>query len=211
MNSMDNSPYMDRDGPFEARYLAFLETISTLRSSLHRYCARMTGSVMDGEDVVQEALIEAYRKLDQFDDSRPLKPWLFRIAHNRCIDFLRRKGVRDEAEAAAAIPEAVSPAEPPMLGIGKAVEHLVASLPPKERACILLKDIFDYSLEEIAELVDSTVGGVKAALNRGRTKLASAPASSQAARAANRELAQIMQLYVDLFNRRDWEGVRDLI
>jgi Sigma-70, region 4 len=45
------------------------------------------------------------------------------------------------------------------LGIGKAVEHLVASLPPKERACILLKDVFDYSLEEIAELVDSTVGG----------------------------------------------------
>jgi RNA polymerase sigma-70 factor (ECF subfamily) len=91
----------------DARYLAFLETISTLRPSLHSYCARMTGSVMDGEDVVQEALIEAYRKLDQFDESRPLKPWLFRIAHNRCIDFLRRKGVRDEAEAAAAVPEAV--------------------------------------------------------------------------------------------------------
>ena len=51
----------------------------------------MTGSVMDGEDVVQEALFEAYRKLDQFDESRPLKPWLFRIAHNRCIDFLRRR------------------------------------------------------------------------------------------------------------------------
>ena len=46
------------------------------------------------------------------------------------------------------------------------------TLPPKERACVLLKDVFDYSLEEIAELVDSTVGGVKAALNRGRSKLA---------------------------------------
>jgi RNA polymerase sigma factor (sigma-70 family) len=70
---------------------AVLETVSTLRPSLHRYCARMTGSVMDGEDVVQEALIEAYRKLDKYDESRPLKPWLFRIAHNRCIDFLRRR------------------------------------------------------------------------------------------------------------------------
>src|SRR5438067_3704577 len=152
---MDSAHYVDGSGAVDARYLAFLETVSTLRPSLHRYCARMTGSVMDGEDVVQEALIEAYRKLDQFDDSRPLKPWLFRIAHNRCIDFLRRKGVRDEAEAAAAMPEAVLPVEP-ALGVGKAVEHLIASLPPKERACVLLKDVFDYSLEEIAGLVDST-------------------------------------------------------
>ena len=74
MNSEDNSPYIDVDGPFEARYLAFLEAVATLRPSLHRYCARMTGSVMDGEDVVQEALFEAYRKLDKFDESRPMKP-----------------------------------------------------------------------------------------------------------------------------------------
>src|ERR1700752_2772106 len=122
MNRMDGREYLDGSGRVEARYLAFLETVSTLRPSMHRYCARMTGSVMDGEDVVQEALIEAYRKLDQFDDSRPFKPWLFRIAHNRCIDFLRRKGVRDEAEAVAAVPEAVLPAEPAVLGLGTAVE-----------------------------------------------------------------------------------------
>src|SRR6059058_3309523 len=111
MSSADSSPYLDGVGPFESRYLAFLETVSTLRPSLHRYCARMTGSVMDGEDVVQEALFEAYRKLDTFDESRPLKPWLFRIAHNRCIDFLRRGGVRGEAELAAAVAEVTSPAD----------------------------------------------------------------------------------------------------
>jgi RNA polymerase sigma-70 factor (ECF subfamily) len=97
------------------------------------------------------------------------------------------------------------------LGIGKAVEHLVASLPPKERACVLLNDVFDYSLEEIAELVDTTVGSVKAALNRGRTKLASSPASLQSVRSASPELKRVMQLFVDGFNRRDWEGVRELI
>jgi RNA polymerase sigma-70 factor (ECF subfamily) len=207
---------MTMSGPADARYVAFLETISTLRPALHRYCARMTGSVTDGEDVVQESLFEAYRNLDQFDESRPLKPWLFRIAHNRCIDFLRRKGVRDEAEAAAATPEAVSPADPATLGVGKAVEHLIASLPPKERASILLKDVFDYSLEEIAELIDTSVGGVKAALNRARTKLAStpvssSPASSQPAKTANPELLRIMRLYVDRFNRHDWDGVRELV
>ena len=110
---------MEGFGPFEARHLAFLETVSTLRPRLHRYCARMTGSGMDGEDVVQEALTEAYRKLDKYDESRPLKPWLFRIAHNRCIDFLRRRGVRDEAEAAATMPEQSRQLSWPQLGSAK--------------------------------------------------------------------------------------------
>jgi RNA polymerase sigma-70 factor, ECF subfamily len=75
------------------------------------------------------------------------------------------------------MPEAIKAVEP-VLGTGKAVEHLVATLPSKERAWVLLKDLFDYSLEEIAELVDSTVGGVKGALNRARTTLAvSAPSA----------------------------------
>jgi RNA polymerase sigma-70 factor (ECF subfamily) len=208
---MNNTDYLNQSGPFEARYLAFLETITQLRPSLHRYCSRMTGSVMDGEDVVQEALFEAYRKLDKFDDSRPLKPWLFRIAHNRCVDFLRKRGVRVEAETAALVPDAVESADPTVLGLGRAVEHLVTSLPPKERACVLLKDVFDYPLEEIAELVDSTVGGVKAALNRARTKLAAALAPSKTSRSVDPELTRLMKLYVDRFNRRDWDGVRELI
>src|ERR1700681_3196016 len=99
---MDHSHDMEAHGPFDARYLAFLETITELRPSLHRYCSRMTGSVMDGEDVVQEALLQAYRKLDTYDESQRLRPWLFRIAHNRCLDFLRRRKVRNEAEAVVA-------------------------------------------------------------------------------------------------------------
>ncbi len=208
---MDLPPDMDARGPFEARYLAFLETITRLRPSLHHYCSRMTGSVLDGEDVVQDALFQAYRKLETFDEDRPLAPWLFRIAHNRCIDFLRRRGVREQAEAIAVEPDLVEPVHPPGPALGRAVEHLVLALPPKERACVLLKDVFDDSLEEIAEIVGSTVGGVKAALHRGRSKLAALPERPPAPRATSPEGSRLLHLYVERFNRRDWDGLRELI
>lgn len=211
IKDMETRPDIDTLGLFEARYLAFLATIANLRPRLHRYCARMTGSLADGEDVMQEALFEAYRKLDSFDDGRALSPWLFRIAHNRCVDFLRRRDVRHKAELAAAEPDAMTPSDPLGHSLDRAVERLVINLPPKERACVLLKDVLDYSLEEIAELVDSTVGGVKAALNRGRVKLATLRDDAPAAKAAaSPQTLELLRLYVERFNKRDWDGVRQL-
>src|SRR5260370_30191871 len=87
--NMNGKSVPDPIGKFDARYVAFIEAIAQLRPRLHRYCSRMTGSIMDGEDLVQDALFESYRKLDQYDDNRPLAPRLFRIAHNRCIDYMR--------------------------------------------------------------------------------------------------------------------------
>jgi RNA polymerase sigma-70 factor (ECF subfamily) len=199
-------------GVFDARYLAFLATVETLRPSLHRYCARMTGSVADGEDVVQDALFHAYRRLDSFDDARPLAPWLFRIAHNRCIDLLRSRGVREDAESTVDTDTAVWPDDPPGPALGRAIEHLVITLPPMERACVLLKDVLDHSLEEIAELVGSTLGGVKVALHRGRAKLAAAsPAPIRRTLDTSPQVATVLVQYVERFNRRDWEGLRELV
>jgi RNA polymerase sigma-70 factor, ECF subfamily len=208
---MSNPEPRTQSGRFDARYLAFLETVTQLRPSLHRYCARMTGSVLDGEDVVQEALLEAFRKLEQYDESRALKPWLFRIAHNRCIDLLRRRGVRIEADSTAAMRDMVEPDPGWALGLGSALEQLVITLPPMERACVLLKDVFDHSLEEIAALVDSTVGGVKAALHRGRLKIKASPVPKKIQSTENPELVRLLGLYVERFNRRDWSGVLELI
>ena len=165
---------------------------------------------MDGEDIVQETLFEAYRKLDQFDDSRPLKPWLFGIAHHRSIDFLRKRKARTAAETASAIPDKVEPFDPANLSVRPAVERLVTTLAPMERACVLLKDVFGYSLEEIADLVDSTVGGVKSALNRGRTKLAKLPEPEKIDAPRSLDTSKLLQLYVERFNQHDWDGVREL-
>jgi RNA polymerase sigma-70 factor, ECF subfamily len=198
-------------GQFDARYLAFLETAAQLRPKLHRYCARMIGSTLDGEDVVQDALFDAYRRLETYDDRRPLGPWLFRIAHNRCIDFLRRRETRVQAEDAAAEPAITAAVDPPGPALGRAVERLVRQLPPKERACVLLKDVFDYTIEEVADLVDSTPGGVKAALHRGREKLATARRPPEMPPRMSSETQRLLQLYVDRFNQRDWDGLRELI
>lgn len=203
-------PRRDPEGLFDLRYRAFLETVSHLRVRLHRYCARMTGSALDGEDIMQEALFEAYRKIGLLDDAQALRPWLFRIAHNRCIDFIRNRRTRLKAEAGYASDEIVLPVEPAGPGAGRAIERLVVHLPPKERACVLLKDVFDHSLDEIADLVGSTSGGVKSALNRGRAKLAALPAQSVAAPAHDPELERLLGRYVELFNARDWDGVRAL-
>jgi RNA polymerase sigma-70 factor, ECF subfamily len=197
-------------GAFDIRYAAFLETVAQQRARLHRYCARMTGSVLDGEDVMQEVLLEAYRKIDQLDRAEALRPWLFRIAHNRCIDFLRSRTARERAEAISAEEDVTMPIEPAGAGPGRAIERLVVHLPPKERACVLLKDVFDHSLEEIAGLVDSTVGGVKAALNRGRGKLAALPETQATAQPTDPAVSALLRRYVELFNRRDWDAVRAL-
>jgi len=201
----------DARGEFDARYLAFLTTVADLRPSLHRYCARMTGSVADGEDVVQDALFDAYRRLESFDGTRRLEPWLFRIAHNRCVDFLRHRGVREDAESSVDTDDLVWQDDPPGPALGRAVEHLVLTLPPMERACVLLKDVLDHSLDEIAELTGSTLGGVKAALHRGRAKLAVPPVTRPREVDPSADTHALLARYVERFNRQDWDGLREMV
>lgn len=205
---MEMTHDLDDTGTFDAKYRAFLESLREVRPKLHRYCGRMLGSLLDGEDVAQEVLFEAYRKLDQLDDTRPLAPWLFRIAHNRCIDHLRRRAVPAEGtEHDAAVP----PAEPIGRDLGRAIERLVVALPPMERASLLLKDVLDCSLEETAEILETTVGGTKSALHRGRSRLAALPAEAPPPRQTSADEVTLLEAYVAHFNRQDWDGLRKMI
>src|SRR6478609_3954960 len=188
--------------------------IEALRSDLHRYCTRMTGSIFDGEDVVQDTLLAAQQELGKRSELPPLRPWLFRIAHNRAIDHLRRRQRREAApgEEMDSLPADRS-AAPDMVAIkhdqvASAFGRLLA-IPPVQRSCVILKEVFDYPMEEIAAMLELTVPAVKSALLRGRDKLAELGAGDAVHPSPPvAAMSSVVIRYADLFNRRDWDGLR---
>jgi RNA polymerase sigma-70 factor (ECF subfamily) len=192
-----------------------LALASGLRPELHRYCARLMGSVIDGEDVVQDTLARAYAALDELEEVPPLRAWLFRIAHNRALDLLRSRAIR-AAEPLDAAHEVADPASPDPLEVmmrREAVETAVsrfAELPTTQRSVVILKDVLDQSLEEIAAVLDLTVNAVKAHLARGRARLKVINAAALG-HPAPRPPSPAVARYVALFNQHDWEGLRAML
>jgi RNA polymerase sigma-70 factor (ECF subfamily) len=173
------------------------------------------GSVIDGEDVVQDTLVRAFVALQDLDEAPPLRPWLFRIAHNRALDLLRGREVRmaDPIDGAANVADPDQPDPLEMLmrkeAVKTAVSHF-AELPTLQRSVVILKDVLDESLTEIASLLDLSVDGVKGHLARGRAHLREINAHARRLPDARPTSAAVAR-YVALFNRRDWEGLRALL
>ena len=179
------------------------DEIAALRPALHRYTARLVGSIVDGEDLVQEALTRAH------EAQAMTRPQLFRIAHNAAIDALRRHE-RRFTEPVAEVPEA-----PDDERVDPGVVHLALAafqrLPVAQRSAVILKDVLGFTAEEIAESTGATLLAVKAALVRGRRALrehaeaaAPPPALDDAERAR-------LHAYAARFNARDWDGLRALL
>ena len=188
-----------------------------LRPELHRYCARLVGSVIDGEDVVQDSFVRALAALPGLDPATPLRPWLFRIAHNRALDLLRSRALREaeplDGEAAAAVADPQRPDPQEVLMHAQAVETAVtrfAELPLMQRSVVILKDVLDESLAEIASLLGLSIDAVKAHLARGRTRLRAVNAAAPHPAPA-RPVSEAVARYVALFNGRDWDGLRALL
>jgi len=194
-----------------------LNQAGALRPELHRYCARLMGSVIEGEDVVQDALLRALTALEVLDEAPQLRPWLFRIAHNRALDLLRGRRVRgtEPLEVASDLADTAEPGTEDAVmrreAVGTAVSRF-AELPVRQRSVVILKDVMGESLRDIALLLDLSVDAVKAQLARGRARLRQVNARAAAspgvqARPASPEVAR----YVALFNRGDWDGLRALL
>lgn len=187
----------------------FLQLVDPIRPELHRYCARLTGSVIDGEDIVQETLARAFFALGTMSEPPVLRPWLFRIAHHAAVDLLKSHGRsrtelhEDVAPAADANAEA-----PPDPGVVRAALARFLALPLSQRSAVILKDVLGHSLEESATEMETTVMAVKALLVRGRARLRELAADPGSAPAIEREQ---LHRYAALFNAKDWDGVRALL
>ncbi len=177
---------------------AFGELVEPHRRELHAHCYRMLGSPYDADDALQEALLRAWRGLGGFDTGRPLRPWLYRIATNVCLDLIAKRPKR-------VLPLDYGPPAGPGEGPGKPVVELVwlepypdetlglesglaapearyeqresvelafvaalQHLPPNQRAVLILRDVLGFSAREVAESLDTSVASVNSAMQRAR-------------------------------------------
>jgi RNA polymerase sigma-70 factor (ECF subfamily) len=177
---------------------AFRDLVGPHRAELLAHCYRMLGSPHDAEDALQDALLRAWRGLAGFDAARPLRPWLYRIATNVCLDALARRPRRElpldreppsAAEAGPGRPAAEAawlepiPDEALALGEGRATPEaryeqresvelaFVAALqhlPARQRAVLILREVLGFSAREVAQSLDTTAASVNSALQRAR-------------------------------------------
>jgi RNA polymerase sigma-70 factor (ECF subfamily) len=187
---------------FEAR-------LQALRPRLHRYCARMTGSALDGEDVVQDALVKALRARADGVQVDEIEAWLLRIAHNASLDFLRRRARNNvvpltDAVAAAPMPEA------DIVAVGF---RTFLQLPELQRCAVILKDVLGHSVEEIAAIAECSPAAAKSALQRGRValrQLAQVPDDIRLPLLSDAD-RQKMAAFVELFRAGDFDAIRAML
>jgi RNA polymerase sigma-70 factor (ECF subfamily) len=165
---------------------------------------RLMGSVWDAEDLVQDTLLKGFAMIGRGDLHGPGSPvaspraYLFRTATNLWLDGERRKA---RERAMLSEPQPASPDLDPQV-VRAAGERLMATASPQARAAVILKDVFDFSLEEIADQLRTTVGGVKAALSRGRTALKTAATEPRPVGVAGPS-RELVDRFIDAFRSRD--------
>ena len=204
---MDQDPLTDATArALRTAWFTYVDAVEPLRTPLHAFGLRLTGNVWDAEDLVQETLLKGFAMIGRGDLHGPgsavadTRAYMFRTATNLWIDAQRR---RAREQAILAEPYA-APEQPPAEAVRAAGERLLASAAPRERAAVILKDVFEFSLEEIADQLRTTVGGVKSALHRGRAALHSEPQGAPSADGPSRAL---VDRFIDAFRSGDVAAV----
>jgi RNA polymerase sigma-70 factor (ECF subfamily) len=190
------------------------QLLGELRPRLHRYCARMTGSVIDGEDVLQETMLKAMEAAPGVESINNPEGWLFRIAHNAALDFLRRRA-RQEIQQSNEDLDMIAATRNPIEDrqIVAASLRTFMRLPVSQRSSVILSDVLGHSLQEIGEIVGGSVPAVKAALQRGRSRLRTLAAETDDAPvpALDEPERTRLKTYVDHFNAHDFDAVRAML
>ncbi|HTG06639.1 MAG TPA: sigma-70 family RNA polymerase sigma factor [Bradyrhizobium sp.] len=188
--------------------------LARMRPKLHRYCARMVGSVIDGEDVLQDALIKAVESLASVGPVGNPEGWLFRIAHNTALDFLRRRNRQQALRSGEEVDMIADPADTvASRQIASASLRTFMRLPVAQRSSVILMDVLGCSLQEICEVMDFSLPAVKAALHRGRAqlrKLADEHEDRPQPKLSDADRDRL-GAYVAHFNARDFDAIRAMI
>jgi RNA polymerase sigma-70 factor, ECF subfamily len=192
----------------------FEQLAGELRPKLHRYCARMTGSAVDGEDIVQDALMKALAALPNVGVLDNPEGWLFRIAHNTALDFLRRRARGPMLQNDEVLDMIAAPESPDQ-------DHEIAAvslrtfmrLPALQRSAVILKDVLGHSLEEVASITGASEPAAKSALQRGRVRLrqiAGEPADVSLPMLSDAMRVRLIK-YVEGFKTGDFDSVRAML
>ena len=188
--------------------------LDEVRPKLHRFCSRMVGSVIEGEDVVQEAMAKAVVAFPKSGQIRNPQAWIFRIAHNVALDVLRRR-TRLELAMSDVDPESLVDPSDDIDSRELAAMSLrtFMRLPLVQRSAVLLMDVLGYSLRDVSDVMGSSVPAVKSALSRGRTRLreyAHEPDDAPVPVLPEPERS-LLNAYVERFNARDFDAIRNMI
>jgi RNA polymerase sigma-70 factor (ECF subfamily) len=188
--------------------------LARMRPKLHRDCSRMVGAVIDGEDVLQDALIKAVESFASADPIGNPEGWLFRIAHNTALDFLRRRNRQEALRSAEEVDMIADEADTvASRQIASASLRTFMRLPVAQRSSVILMDVLGCSLQEICEVMDFSLPAVKAALHRGRAQLrelADEPEDRPHPKLSDADRDRL-GAYVAHFNARDFDAIRAMI
>ena len=175
----DTNPDTDQNTGFSiqsdvrAPWRSYLDSLVSVRPELYQYCLKLTGNIWDAEDLAQEALLRVFSLLGKTDARiQNPKAYLVKTASNVWIDKVRRLAKERAILELSTIDASVNrDTTSDSIDAKTAAGQLLQSLHPQERAAVVLKDILDLSLKETAEILNTSVGAIKSALHRGRSRL----------------------------------------
>lgn len=203
--------------------LHLAQLMDSHRRELHVHCYRMLASFEEAEDAVQETFVRAWRAGDGLEEGSEFRPWLYRIATNVCLDIMRLRRRRPQtAESFAELPwlqpypdalldEIATDMGPEERAVGRETIALtflamLQSLPPRQRAVLLARDVYHWSAKEAAEMLDTSVAAANSALQRARSVMRTA-ATVQPTSTTNREERELLERFVAVHESGDASAV----
>ncbi len=196
------------DGAKAGDEAAFRALVEPLSRELSAYAYRMLGGYQDAEDALQETRLKAWRHLGSYGSNEPsasFRAWLYRIATNTCLDMLRQRKRRVlpqevgppvapgpptterredilwlEPYPDALLPKAATPEERLRLheSVRLAFVRAMQVLPPRQRAALILHDVLDFAVSDVATMLETTDAAINSALQRARASIERAPSAT---------------------------------